>query len=142
VKRDAETSDASVYNEALANAATGRGDRFGKGKEGEIMDDVYLDAGNRRQVIDFYRSIDDSRARAVLDFLIDHPDRRYDGAAIVEHLGLAEHRDVARSTYLIGRLAAEAGLPRPWTEGQLGYLMSGERAAVLRQARADAVTDH
>jgi hypothetical protein len=106
------------------------------------VNDIYLDTGNRRQVIDFYRSIDDPAARAVLDFLIDHPDRRYDGAAIIEHLGLAEHRDVARSTYLIGRLAAAAGLPRPWTVGQLGYFMSGERAAVLRQARADAVTDY
>lgn len=83
----------------------------------------------------FYRDVTDPTAMAILDFLIDHPDERVNGRAIVEHLGLARHSDVARSTYLMGQIAADHGAGRPWTEGQLGYLMPGERAEILRQAR-------
>ncbi len=84
----------------------------------------------------FYQQISDSTAKSMLDFLIDHPDERFDGAALVEHLGLAAHQDVARSTYLMGQIAAERGLQRPWTEGQLGYLLPDAPAALLRQARS------
>ena len=84
----------------------------------------------------FYRSVDDPTARAVLDFLIDHPEERFDGAAIARHLGLAQHRDVARATYRLGQLAAARGRARPWNEAQLGYAMAAEQAALFRDARA------
>lgn len=83
----------------------------------------------------FYGKVTDPTAKAILDFLVDHPDEHFDGAAIVQHLGLAEHRDVARSTYRMGQIAAELGFQRPWTEGQLGYLMPSHTAHLLRDAR-------
>lgn len=86
----------------------------------------------------FYRDVTDPTARSILDFLIDHPEERFNGRSIVEHLGLERHSDVARSTYLMGQIAAEHGIGRPWTEGQLGYLMPEQQAEALRQARDQA----
>lgn len=87
------------------------------------------------QAASFYRRVADETARSILDYLIDHPEERFDGAALVRHLGLSEHREVARATYYMGQIAAELGHDRPWTEGQLGYLMPEEQANLLRQAR-------
>jgi hypothetical protein len=89
--------------------------------------------------VSFYRAVDDPSARAVLDFLIDHPDERFDGAAIADTLGLPQHRDVARATFAYGEAARDMGRARPWQEAQLGYLMPAEQASLLRQAR-DRVT--
>ena len=86
----------------------------------------------------FYRDIADPTAKAVLDFLIDHPDDTFDGAAIVKRLGLAQHRDVARATFALGEAAAALGRKRPWTEAQRGYAMPVEQTAVLRRARERA----
>jgi hypothetical protein len=83
----------------------------------------------------FYRSIADHVARNVLDYLIDHPDSRHDGAAIVSNLGLARHSDVARATFALGEAAAALGRRRPWREGQMGYTMPADMAELLRQAR-------
>ena len=88
----------------------------------------------------FYRDIPDPTAKAVLDFLIDHPGDTFDGAAIVKHLGLAQHRDVARATYALGKAAAALGRKRPWTETQRGYAMNAEQAELLSRARAMAQT--
>ena len=85
-----------------------------------------------------YNQVTDPTARTLLDFLIDHPDERFEGTTIVESLGLREHRDVARATYLIGQIASELGLERPWTESQHGYLLPGPAAALLREARTPA----
>ena len=84
----------------------------------------------------FYRSIPDPTAKAVLDFLIDHPGEVFDGAAIVKQLGLTQHRDVARATFALGEAAAVLGRKRPWTESQRGYAMPVEQADLFRQARA------
>ncbi len=86
----------------------------------------------------FYRDIPDPTAKAVLDFLIDHPGDPFDGAAIVKQLSLAEHRDVARATYALGEAATALGHKRPWTEAQRGYGMPVERAELFRQARDQA----
>ena len=83
----------------------------------------------------FYRSIPDPTAKAVLDFLIDHPGDTFDGAAIAKHLGLAQHRDVARATFALGKAAAALGRKRPWTEAQRGYAMPVEQADQFRRAR-------
>lgn len=94
------------------------------------MDDLSLEKAGS-----FYRRVTDPTAISILDFLVDHPDERLDGAAILQQLGLARHRDVAESTYLMGQIATELGLQRPWTESQVGYLMPASHAATLRQAR-------
>lgn len=86
----------------------------------------------------FYRAIEDPTARAVLDFLIDRPGQRFDGAAIARALGLPRTRDVARATYAMGEIAATLGHGRPWTEAQLGYAMPEEQAALFRRARSAA----
>ena len=83
----------------------------------------------------FYRDIDDPTARAVLDLLVDHPEQRFDGAAIARRLGLERHRDVARATFRIGQIAAAHGRRRPWHEAQLGYCMADDQAALFRRAR-------
>ncbi len=43
----------------------------------------------------FYDAIDNPTARAVLDFLIDHPDEPHEGYVIADSLGLPRHQDVA-----------------------------------------------
>jgi hypothetical protein len=83
----------------------------------------------------FYWALDDPGTRAVLDFLIDHPDERFEGAAIAETLGLPWHRDVARATFAYGEVARSLGRSRPWQEAQLGYLMPADQATILRRAR-------
>ena len=87
---------------------------------------------------DFYRSVLDPTARAILDHLIDHPDQRFDGAALVRALGLPEHRAVVRATYLMGQLAAGLGRNRPWQEAQPGYLMPGPIAELFERVRTTA----
>jgi len=82
-----------------------------------------------------YAGIEDPTARTILDHLIDHPGERLTGEAIQRALGLPEHRAVARATYALGQTAAAMGRKRPWTEGQLGYLMPAAHAALFRQAR-------
>jgi len=94
-----------------------------------------FDPDDLETAVAFYAAITNPRHRAVLDFLIDHPDERFDEATLAERLGLPEHRDVARGTYAMGEIAAAMGRKRPWTEGQLGYLMPAAQAALLRQAR-------
>jgi hypothetical protein len=101
--------------------------------DGQHVDDFSLESARA-----FYMSVTDPTAKAILDFLIDHPDERFDGAAIIQHLGLAKHSDVARSAFAMGQIAAELGFDRPWTEGQLGYLMPTQQADGLRQARVQA----
>ena len=94
-----------------------------------------FDPGDLDVAVAFYRSVDDPTAKAVLDFLIDHPDERFDGAALVRQLGLGAHGDVARATFYLGTLAAAHGRRRPWTEAQLGCLMPAAQAELLRRAR-------
>lgn len=86
----------------------------------------------------FYRAIDDPTAKAVLDWLIDHPDERFDGAALVRHLQLSRHSDVARATYRLGGLAASLGRRRPWGEASLGYQMPADQATLFQTARVNA----
>jgi hypothetical protein len=83
----------------------------------------------------FYRDVADPTARRVFDFLIDHPEQRHDGTAIVDGLGLARHSDVARATYALGEAAAALGRRRPWREGQQGYTMPADKAELFREAR-------
>lgn len=98
------------------------------------------DADDGELATAFYRSIVEPGKRSVLDFLIDHPDRRTDGVAIAESLGFTDHRDVARATYAYGEIARGLSRPRPWLEGQLGYEMPADRADLFKKAREAAGT--
>lgn len=86
----------------------------------------------------FYRSISDDNARRLLDFLIDHPEQQRTAGDLQQELGFAEHRDVARATYLLGNLAAEHGRARPWGEGQSGYVMPPDMSSLFLRARQQA----
>ena len=77
----------------------------------------------------------DAGARRVLDELIDHPDERFDGAALMARLGMERHADVTRAIGSLGAAFAARGLARPWQEAQRGYLLPGEMAAVLEGKR-------
>lgn len=83
----------------------------------------------------FDRDVTDPNARALLDFLIEHAGERHEAREIMTALGFAQHRDVALAAYAVGEVAGRHGLKRPWLEAQLGYTMSPETAAALRQAR-------
>jgi hypothetical protein len=82
-----------------------------------------------------YREATDPAARALLDFLIDHPGQRFEARQIMESLNFAQHRDVALAAHAVGEIAGRHGLERPWLEAQLGYTMSEEVAEALRTAR-------
>jgi len=83
----------------------------------------------------FYHDVTDMNARAMLDFLIDHPGQRFEARQIMEALGFAQHRDVGLAAYAVGEVANKHGQQRPWLEAQLGYTMSPEMAETLRRAR-------
>jgi len=84
----------------------------------------------------FYGLIDPGQPRQLLDYLIDHPDTKMTAEALQAALQFPQHKDVALAAYSIGESAAALGLKRPWTEGQTGYVMPAETAALLSQARA------
>jgi hypothetical protein len=84
----------------------------------------------------FDRGVTDPTARAVLDYLIEHPDERLNGATLAEALALPDNKLVARSTYLMGQIAGGLDRKRPWQEAQQGYLMPGPIAELFRTARA------
>jgi hypothetical protein len=90
---------------------------------------------DRDAVIAFDRAVTDPTARAVLDYLIAHPDQRFNGAALVKALNLSEHKAVARATYAMGQIAAGLDRSRPWGEAQMGYQMAGPIAALFLEAR-------
>jgi alkanesulfonate monooxygenase SsuD/methylene tetrahydromethanopterin reductase-like flavin-dependent oxidoreductase (luciferase family) len=72
-------------------------------------------------------------SKRLLRFLAEHPEERFDGAKLQEHLGLESHEQVTRATIRIAAEFASQGLARPWNEAQSGYLMSREVAACIMQ---------
>jgi F420-dependent oxidoreductase-like protein len=82
-----------------------------------------------------YAAIPGDTPRRLLDFLVDHPDERFDGAALRERLGLERHDEVARGFAAIAAVLERHGIARPWTEAQAGYLLPASQAAVLARAR-------
>lgn len=88
------------------------------------------------QATEFYGLVEPGQPREMLDFLIDHPDQRFDSEALQTALQFPRHKDVALAAYSVGESAAALGLQRPWSEGQLGYQMTGETAKLLARARA------
>ena len=94
-----------------------------------------LVASDGEVVANAYRAVREGLPRRLLDFLIDHPDERFDGAALMQRLELQRHDEVARGFAAIGANLAEHGLARPWNEAQNGYLLPGEQAALLARIR-------
>jgi alkanesulfonate monooxygenase SsuD/methylene tetrahydromethanopterin reductase-like flavin-dependent oxidoreductase (luciferase family) len=79
--------------------------------------------------------VDDPQLRLVLDLLIDHPDERFDGAAIVARTGIECHHEVTRALGAFAGALAAQGLGRPWNEAQGGWLLPRETAELLVKAR-------
>jgi F420-dependent oxidoreductase-like protein len=82
-----------------------------------------------------YAAVRDGTPRRLLDFLIDHPDERFDGAGLMRQLELPRHDEVARGFAALAVDLAEHGLARPWNEAQAGYLLPAQHAVVLARAR-------
>ena len=80
----------------------------------------------------FLSSIENATQRGFLDLLSSHPDERFDTAAVAKHLGLTDHKAVARATYAMGQALKTTGFARPWTEAQQGYAMPAETANLLK----------
>lgn len=89
-------------------------------------------------IADYYRSIPDGDAKRLFDFLVDNPDQQRTAGELQQELCFGEHADVARSTFLLGNLAAALGRARPWGEGQMGYRMPGAMAALFAEARSSS----
>jgi len=85
---------------------------------------------------EFYGLVEPGQPRELLDFLIDHPDQRFDSETLQTALQFPRHKDVALAAWSVGESAAALGLARPWTEGQLGYLMTADTATLMSRARA------
>src|SRR6478736_3286934 len=97
-----------------------------------------FDSNDLDRATRLYASVTDANARAVFDWLIDHPDQRTEGSAIASALGFLDNKLVARGTYAIGLAAAAEDRARPWHEAQMGYLMPAEQAGLFGRAREDA----
>jgi alkanesulfonate monooxygenase SsuD/methylene tetrahydromethanopterin reductase-like flavin-dependent oxidoreductase (luciferase family) len=82
-----------------------------------------------------YDAVRDGTPRRLLDFLVDHPDERFDSAALMRLLELRRHDEVARGFAALAADLAEHGLTRPWNEAQAGYLLRSQQAAALAGAR-------
>lgn len=87
---------------------------------------------DREAATTFLSSIGDTTQRGLLDLLVSHPDERFDTAAVAGHLGLSDHKAVARATYAMGQALAAQGFARPWTEAQQGYAMPAETANLFK----------
>jgi len=85
-----------------------------------------------------YLAIESYDAQAVLDWLIDNPDTRIEGYDLAERLEFEAHKQVGLAMFEIGQKAALLDRSRPWVEGQLGYLMPINQAALFRTAREKA----
>jgi F420-dependent oxidoreductase-like protein len=94
-----------------------------------------LTALDEADVVRAYAAVRDGTPRRLLDFLIDHPDERFDGATLMGHLELRRHDEVARGFAALAADLAEHGLARPWNEAQAGYLLPPQHAAILSRAR-------
>ncbi len=95
-----------------------------------------LAAIDEATVVQAYAAIPEGTPHRLLAFLIDHPDERFEGAALRERLGLERHDEVARGFAAISAVFKEQGIARPWTEAQAGYLLPASQAAVLARTRS------
>lgn len=109
-----------------------RGGRIHSNRAGARVDLLSARSDDVRAVLE---AIDDRTERALLDWLVDHPEERFDGAALRASLSLEAHRDVTRAAAKLGERFTSAGIARPWNEAQRGYLMTAEQAGRLGALR-------
>jgi F420-dependent oxidoreductase-like protein len=105
----------------------------GPAKESRRGDD--LTTVDEADITRAYAAVRDGTPRRLLDFLIDHPGDRFDGATLRRQLELSRHDEVARGFAALATDLAAHGLARPWNEAQAGYLLPAPHAAVLARAR-------
>jgi alkanesulfonate monooxygenase SsuD/methylene tetrahydromethanopterin reductase-like flavin-dependent oxidoreductase (luciferase family) len=94
-----------------------------------------LETGNQKLAEAAIGAIADPAAGRVLECLIEHPDERLDGRAIMELTGIERHAEVTRAFTTLADAFGAHGIARPWSEAQRGYLMTAEMAAILKRAR-------
>ncbi|HEU0114474.1 MAG TPA: hypothetical protein VFQ80_07350, partial [Thermomicrobiales bacterium] len=97
-----------------------------------------LDDGDLEATARVCANIDDPAARRLLEFLIAHPDTRFDGAALIEPLGFDRHVEVTLAAASLAAAFAKSGVASPWNESQLGYLLPAASAALLARAHEAA----
>jgi F420-dependent oxidoreductase-like protein len=101
-------------------------------KDGRLIAD--LTTLDEAAVARAYAELPPGTGKQLLDFLIAHPDERFDAAAVQERLALARHDEVARGFAALAADLARHGVARCWSEGQSGYLLAAPQAAVLARA--------
>jgi F420-dependent oxidoreductase-like protein len=94
-----------------------------------------LTAVDETDIVRAYAAVRDGTPRRLLDFLIDHPDERFDSATLMRRLDLERHDDVARGFAALAADLTGHGLTRPWNEAQAGYLLAAAHAALLARGR-------
>ncbi len=117
-----------------------RGQATPDGSTRQTRPSADLTAIDEEVVVRAYAAVQEGTPRRLLDFLIDHPDERFDGAALMQRLDLQRHDEVARGFAVLAADLAEHGLARPWNEAQAGYLLPVHQAAVLARARERSTT--
>jgi hypothetical protein len=88
-------------------------------------------------IAEAYAAVREGAPRRLLDFLIDHPDERFDAAALREQLALERHDNVARGFAMLAADLATQGIARFWNEAQAGYLLPAQQAAALTRVTGD-----
>ena len=96
---------------------------------------VDLTALDEAEVVRAYDAVRDGTPRRLLDFLIDHPDERFDSATLMQRLDLERHDEIARGFAALAADLASHGLARPWNEAQAGFMLAPAHAAVLSRGR-------
>jgi alkanesulfonate monooxygenase SsuD/methylene tetrahydromethanopterin reductase-like flavin-dependent oxidoreductase (luciferase family) len=94
-----------------------------------------LETGNEKLAAGAIGAIADPAAGRVLECLIEHPDERLDGRAIMGLTGFERHADVTRAFATVADAFGAHGIARPWSEAQRGWLMAADMAALLKRAR-------
>jgi F420-dependent oxidoreductase-like protein len=101
--------------------------------DGELIAD--LTAIDEEVMARAYAAVRAGTAKRLLDALIDHPGERFDAAMLMQHLALSRHDEVARGFAALADDLASHAIARCWSEGQSGFLLVPQQAAILAQAR-------
>ncbi len=91
-------------------------------------------AGDHPVVASIVADLGEGPARQFLAWLVEHPDERFDGAALQPILNVEDHVAVTLTVAAIGAAFAEHGFARPWSEAQRGYALSAGMVKLLNDA--------
>lgn len=93
-----------------------------------------LEEGDTATVRAILAEAPDGLEGRALRWLMDHPDERIDGDTLRRELGAPDHRSITAALAALGRRFTDAGIDRPWSEAQRGYLLTRARAELLARA--------